>query len=90
VKGRETARLAKLQEQQKELAEKIRQERAKLKDEEKKRDATRKTILGGLVLKYYEENAEVKAWVDALLDAKVRGNKNRALFGLAPAPEKSG
>jgi hypothetical protein len=92
VKDSGTNRLAKLEEQQKELADKIKQERAKLKKEERQRDTKRKTILGALMLDHYTENPDVKKWVDALLENNLVGNDNRVLFGLEPkqdAPETS-
>ena len=92
MKESSTIRLAKLEEQQKELADKIKQERMKLKKEERQRDTKRKTILGALVLDHYTENPDVKKWVEALLENNLVGNDNRVLFGLEPeqsAPESS-
>lgn len=77
-------RLAKLEQQQKELAEKIRQEKARLRQEERERENRRKAILGDLVLRHYREDAQVRAWVEALLDRKLSSQAERIMFGLEP------
>jgi hypothetical protein len=81
-------RLSKLEQQQKELAEKIKQEKAKLRREEQERERKRKRIVGDLVLAHYHENAQVRAWVDALIAREVTANAERALFGLQPRREE--
>jgi hypothetical protein len=77
-------RLSKLEELQKELAEKIKQEKAKLRKEEQARERKRKQIVGDLVLAHYQENEQVRAWVDALIAREVTADAERALFGLDP------
>ena len=85
-------RLSKLEEQQKELADRIKKEKAKLRRAERERDDKRKRIVGELVLEHYREDEQVRLWLEALLDKEVTGNAERALFGLTPKPaaESSG
>jgi hypothetical protein len=79
-------RLAKLEEQQKELADKIKKEKAKLRREERARDDKRKRIVGELVLGHYRDDDQIRVWLETLLDKEVTGNAERALFGLTPKP----
>ena len=82
-------KLTKLEQQQKELAEKIKREKAKLRREQREREQRRAAIVGALVLKHYEDAPEIKAWIDKLLDETLEDNNERVLFGLAPKPQAS-
>jgi hypothetical protein len=81
------SKLSKLEQQQKELAEKIKREKAKLRREEREREKRRAEIAGALVLAHMEDAPEVKAWLDRLLEEKLTENKDRTLFGLEKKPE---
>lgn len=85
-------RLSKLEQQQKELADRIKKEKAKLRRAERERDDKRKRIVGELVLGHYRENEQVSRWLANLIDKEVTGSAERALFGLTPKPtaESSG
>jgi hypothetical protein len=80
-------KLSKLEQQQKELAEKIKREKAKLRRAEREREQRRAAVLGALVLKHYEDAPEIKAWIDRLLEEKLDEANERVLFGLAPKAE---
>ena len=82
-------RLTKLEEQQKELADKIKKEKAKLRRAERERDDKRKRIVGEIVLAHYREDEQVRLWLETLLDKEVTGNAERALFGLPPRPPET-
>jgi hypothetical protein len=70
------------QKPQKELAEQIKQEKAKLRREERERENKKKLIVGALVLKHYQDNPQVRDWLERLLDAELSNASERILFGL--------
>jgi FKBP-type peptidyl-prolyl cis-trans isomerase (trigger factor) len=82
-------RLKKLEEQRAELDRRIRAQRAKIKDEERRRATRRKIILGGLIERHCELNPEspFAREVERLVAEFVTGETERALFDLAPLPE---
>ena len=75
-------RIAELEKRQKEIAEQIKQEKVKLRQEEREREDRKKMILGSLVLKYYQDNEQVRDWLEGLLDEKLSSASERVLFGL--------
>lgn len=81
-------RLRKLEQQRAALDRQIRQEKARVKSEERKRDTRRKIILGGLIETHCEMHPDsaVAREVPRLIERFVRGGKERALFGLEPLP----
>lgn len=79
-------KLSKLEQQQKELAEKIKREKAKIRKEQRERDKRRATLVGELVLANVGQAPEVKAWLDKLLDSKITEKRDRVLFGLDETP----
>lgn len=80
----EASKIARLEQQQKEIAERIRREKAKLRREEREREKRRAEIAGALVLEHMKEAPEVKAWLDRLLEEELAETRDRVLFGLAP------
>lgn len=81
-------KLSKLEEQQKELAEKIKREKAKIRREERERVKQRQTLAGELVLDNLEDAPQVKAWLEQILEDKLTDNRDRELFGLKPKPKE--
>ena len=83
-------RLQKLEQQRAKIERQIRQQKQKLKAEERKKDTRRKIILGGLVEKHCALNPEstFARHVQKLIGQYVDRAQDRALFGLAPKPEK--
>jgi hypothetical protein len=88
--AQDPSRIERLEQQQRELAEKIRREKAKLRKEEQEREKRRQTIAGALVLKHAPDAPEVQAWLDRLLDDKLTENRERTLFGLTPKADPAG
>lgn len=75
-------KVAALEQRQKEIAEQIKQEKAKLRREERERENKKKLIVGALVLKHYQDNSQVRDWLERLLDAELFNASERVLFGL--------
>lgn len=83
--GEKASRIERLEQQQKQLAEKLKREKAKLRREERERERKRCEIAGRLVLAGRDDAPpEVRSWLDRLLEHKLTENKERVLFGLAP------
>lgn len=85
--AKKVEKITKLEQQQKELAEKIKREKAKIRREEREQVKRRKTLAGELVLDNLKEAPEVKAWLEQLLEEKLTDNRDRELFGLKPKPK---
>ena len=83
-------RLAKLQQQRAKIERQIRQQKLKLKTEERRKDTRRKIILGALVEKHCALNPDstFARQVQKLINQYVEREQDRELFGLAPKPEK--
>jgi hypothetical protein len=78
-------RLAELEQQKQQIAEKIKRESAKLKAAERKRDTRRKIIAGALALENCEHDSAFREKLFRLLADNVTRADDRALFDL-PAP----
>jgi hypothetical protein len=75
----EASRLQKLEQQQEAIREKIRRERAKIADQERKKDTRRKIITGAVVLAHATHHPSFQAELRAILIKSVE-NKDRYLF----------
>lgn len=81
-------RLKKLEQQRAKIEQQIRRQKAKLRDEERKKETRRKIILGGLIEKHcalHEDSAFTRE-VKRLVAEYVTGDRERGLFGLPPLP----
>jgi hypothetical protein len=81
-------RLGKLRQQREKVNRAIRLEENRMRGEERKRETRRKIILGGLVEKHcsLHPGSDFAGEVQKLVGQYVRGENERALFGLAPLP----
>jgi hypothetical protein len=77
-------KLAKLKQQQEQIARKIRLEKQRISSQDRKDDTRRKIIAGALALNHREKNptSDFARKLDALLDEYVFKPHERALFGL--------
>jgi len=84
-------RLKQLEQQRAAIERKIRQERQRIKSEQRKRETRRKIILGGLIEAHCELHPETEfaREVDRLVGKFVKGDRERELFGLSPLPAAS-
>ncbi len=87
-------RLKKLRQQQEELAQKIRLEESRLKEQARKDDTRRKILAGAVALDLAGNNPQFRALLYEAFDRSLENERDRALFGLAgssPAsPQASG
>jgi len=77
-------KIEELQQQERQLKARIQREKAKLKEAQRKADTRRKVIAGALALEH--KDATFQATLRGLLDAHVKRDADRALFGLEPLP----
>jgi hypothetical protein len=84
-----TERIEKLAEKRRQLAEEIDRMRAAEAQEERKRDARRKILVGSLVLAQVERGEVPRERLVAELDQHLTRNHDRALFDLAPREESA-
>ena len=84
-----------LEEKIADAAQKLEQDKANLQrlkaqqtEQERKADAKRKILVGAIVLKKCEDNAEIKEEVWKWLDASLFENRDRVVFGLPLQEEK--
>jgi hypothetical protein len=77
-------RLQKLEERQRRLCEQIERARAAADQQERKRDARRKIIVGAMVLGLVERGEWPRERLLAKLDEHLSRKHDRALFGLPP------
>ena len=82
-----TEKIAKLAEKRRQLAEEIDRMRAADAQEERKRDARRKILVGSMVLTLVERGEWPRERLLEKLDAHLTRNHDRALFELAPREE---
>ena len=78
-------RLKKLRQQQEELAQKIRLEESRLKEQARKDDTRRKIIAGAVALDLAENHPQFRALLYEALDLAVTAERDRDLLGLAGA-----
>ncbi len=81
----ESDRLKKLRQQQEELAQKIRLEESRLKEQARKDDTRRKIIAGAVALDLANNNSQFRALLYEALDLTVTAERDRDLLGLAGA-----
>ena len=84
-----TEKIAKLAEKRRQLAEEIDRMRAADAQEERKRDARRKILVGSMVLAQVERGEWPRERLLEKLDAHLTRNHDRALFELAPCEESA-
>lgn len=82
----ESDRLKKLRQQQEELAQKIRLEESRLKEQARKDDTRRKIIAGAVALDLAGNNPQFRALLYQAFDQSIENERDRALLGLAGAP----
>ena len=85
----ESDRLKKLRQQQEELAQKIRLEESRLKEQARKDDTRRKIIAGAVALDLAENHPQFRALLYEALDLTVTAERDRDLLGLAGASSVS-
>ena len=78
-------RLKKLKQQQEELAQKIRLEESRLKEQARKDDTRRKIIAGAVALDLAEQNPQFRALLYEAMNQAVTAERDRDLLGLAGA-----
>lgn len=87
-------RLKKLKQQQEELAQKIRLEESRLKEQARKDDTRRKILAGAVALDLAGNNPQFRALLYQAFDLAVTSERDRALLGLAgpfsASPQASG
>lgn len=76
-------RLKKLRQQQEELAQKIRLEESRLKEQARKDDTRRKIIAGAVALDLAEQNPQFRALLYEAMNQAVTAERDRDLLGLA-------
>jgi hypothetical protein len=76
-------RLKKLRQQQEELAQKIRLEESRLKEQARKDDTRRKIIAGAVALDLAEQNSQFRALLYEAMNQAVTAERDRDLLGLA-------
>lgn len=76
-------RLKKLKQQQEELAQKIRLEESRLKEQARKDDTRRKILAGAVALDLAGNNPQFRALLYEALDRSLENERDRALLGLA-------
>ncbi|MCH5146357.1 hypothetical protein JMF94_14835 [Desulfovibrio sp. UIB00] len=76
--------LQKLMERKAKLDAKIQALRAREAKQVRKDDTRRKVLVGSLVLEAVKKNADIKAWLDGLLNKRLTRKDDRELFNLAP------
>ena len=85
----ESDRLKKLRQQQEELAQKIRLEESRLKEQARKDDTRRKIIAGAVALDLANNHSQFRALLYEALDLTVTAERDRDLLGLAGASSVS-
>lgn len=85
-----TNRLEKLKKQQEQLKARIQTLEAAEKTRERKKDVSRKILLGALVLEKLKQGDPVAERFKAELDGYLTRDHDRALFELAPLPKDEG
>jgi hypothetical protein len=79
------AKIAELQEQERQIKARLQREKSRLRQSERKQDTRRKIIAGALALEH--KDAAFQAQLNRLLDEYVTRPQDRALFGLEPLQE---
>jgi len=77
---KKSARLLKLEEQEKALQREKEEEIKRLNDEERNKDTRRKILIGQAVMKEAVRQETIKKWVYTLLDKDLRQQYNRDVF----------
>lgn len=77
-------KLSKLEQQQQELADKIKREKLKIRREQREREKRKVALVGELVLANIKQEPDMQAWLEMLLDDKLSDPRDRVLFGLKP------
>ncbi len=77
-------KLAELQEKQRQIAERIKTENARIQSQKRKEDTRRKILAGSVALNHADHDPEFRAMLNAQIDKNVTRDDDRALFGLAP------
>ena len=85
----ESNRLKKLRQQQEELAQKIRLEESRLKEQARKDDTRRKILAGAVALDLAGNHPQFRALLYEALELAVTAERDRVLMGLA-VPQASG
>ena len=75
-------KLAELSEKKAQLEVRIKQESAKLKSAERKKDTRRKVIAGALALEHAQRDPSFKATLQKLIGENVSRQEDRALFDM--------
>ncbi|NMQ21315.1 hypothetical protein E4P82_20195, partial [Candidatus Competibacter phosphatis] len=78
-------RLKKLRQQQEELAQKIRLEESRLKEQARKDDTRRKIIVGAVALDLANNHSQFRALLYEAMNQAVTAERDRDLLGLAGA-----
>ena len=81
----ESDRLKKLRQQQEELAQKIRLEESRLKEQARKDDTRRKIIAGAVALDLANNHPQFRALLYEAMNQAVTAERDRDLLGLAGA-----
>lgn len=77
-------KLAELQEKQRQIAERIKTENARIASQKRKEDTRRKILAGSVALNHADHDPKFGADLKAQIDKNVTRDDDRALFGLAP------
>ena len=85
----ESDRLKKLRQQQEELAQKIRLEESRLKEQARKDDTRRKIIAGAVALDLANNHSQFRALLYEAMNQAVTAERDRDLLGLAGASSVS-
>ncbi len=84
-------KLTQLREKRKALNEQIRREENRRNRQARKNDTRRKILVGAAILHKASSDKQYETWlVNTLLNGFLTRPDDRALFGLAPLPEKDG
>ena len=84
-------KLAELQEKQRQIAERIKTENARIQSQKRKEDTRRKILAGSVALNHAEHDPKgFGADLKAQIAKNVTRDDDRALFGLAPLKGENG
>lgn len=80
-------KLAELQEKQRQIAERIKTENARIQTQKRKEDTRRKILAGAVALEHAEHDKDFNAKLQAQIARNITRDDDRALFGLSPLPK---
>ena len=81
-----TEKINKLRDKQKQIAEQIRREEARVRAKERKEETRRKILVGAYILDKATRDEQYHGWLQKSLDGFLTRPDDRALFGLPPLP----